>query len=372
MRDTLRVLVAAGGTGGHLYPGLAVLEAMRAEYEGTIEATFVGTSKGIEARVLPPMGERLELLDVRPLNGVRGVALAGALSRLPRAAWQCARLVGRVRPHLMLSVGGYASGPVTAMSIARGVPTAVIEPNAVPGLTNRVLGRFVTRAYVSWEETEKHFRAGRARTVGTPVRKAFLAKAQAAVDARREIPHVLLLGGSQGARVLNENAPKAYAILRAKGLHCTMTHQTGTAMYEAVAAEYARSEFGNDVTVSAFIDDVASAMARADLMLARSGAGAVAEACVLGRPALYVPLPTAADDHQRKNAEAVAARGAAKVLPQSELSPETLAAALESLLRDRTSLAAMATAARALGRAEAATQVAHDLLEITRRNTLRA
>jgi UDP-N-acetylglucosamine--N-acetylmuramyl-(pentapeptide) pyrophosphoryl-undecaprenol N-acetylglucosamine transferase len=355
---TVRLLIAAGGTGGHFYPGLAVLDALRARAE--IEPMFVGTPRGIEARVVPTLGYPVTLLDVSPLNGVRGAALARALGKLPGAALGCVRTLARFRPHAVLSVGGYASGPITALAVAARVPTAVVEPNAVPGLTNRLLGRFVDRAYLTYDETAGYFRSSAARVVGTPVRRAFLERARAASDTRGEQPHVLVTGGSQGARALNQALPGAVAAARGLGVAFTVTHQTGPAERDAVARAYA--ERGQQAEVVAYIDDVAAAMARADLVVCRAGAGTVAELCVLGRPALFIPLPTAADDHQRKNAEAVAARGAGECLAQQDLTEAVLAARLEALLGSRATLRAMEERARQLGRPDAADRVAEDLL----------
>jgi UDP-N-acetylglucosamine--N-acetylmuramyl-(pentapeptide) pyrophosphoryl-undecaprenol N-acetylglucosamine transferase len=359
---TLRVLIAAGGTGGHFYPGLAVLDALRARTD--VEPMFVGTPRGIEARVVPTLGYPLTLVDVAPLNGVRGTALARALGKLPGAAVACVRTLARFRPHAMLSVGGYASGPITALALTARVPTAVVEPNAVPGLTNRLLGRLVDRAYLTYEETARYFRPGAARVFGTPVRRAFLERARDASDARTARPHVLVTGGSQGARALNTVLPGAVAAARAEGLDFTVTHQTGTADHEAVAREYAAR--GLEAEVVPYIADVAAAMARADLVVCRAGAGTVAELCVIGRPGLYVPLPIAADDHQRKNAEAVAARGAGVCLAQKDLDEASLAARLRALLGDREGLRRMGERARALGRPDAAERVADDLLAAVR------
>ncbi|MEI8259108.1 MAG: undecaprenyldiphospho-muramoylpentapeptide beta-N-acetylglucosaminyltransferase, partial [Deltaproteobacteria bacterium] len=334
---TVRVLIAAGGTGGHFYPGLAVLDALRARTD--VLPMFVGTPRGIEARVVPTLGYPLTLLDISPLNGVRGAKLASALWKLPRAGYGAFRTVRTFRPDVVLSVGGYAAGPLSAAAIASRVPLVIVEPNAIPGLTHRIVGRFVARALVTYGETSRYFRDGAARVVGTPVRASFLARAERVDSTRAAVPHVLVIGGSQGARAINEAMPGAVSRARAAGVQFTVTHQTGNADRERVASAYASR--GIDAEVTPFIDDVAGAMARADLLVCRSGAGTVAELGVIGRPALFVPLPTAADDHQRKNAEAVAARGAGVCLPQSDMTESSLADGLASLLGDRAGLDAM-------------------------------
>lgn len=363
---TVRLLIAAGGTGGHLYPGLAVLEALKARTD--VDALFVGTERGIEARVLPALGHSLTLVDVSPLNGVRGKALVSAMGKLPGAAVACARILARFRPHAVLGVGGYASGPVMAMAILARVPTAVVEPNAIPGLTHRWVGRFVDRAYVTYEETVRYFGKDRARVFGTPVRKVFLEAARQTRDGRTGRLHVLVTGGSQGARALNRVVPGAVAKLRASGMDFTVTHQTGPLDQETVAKEYIAR--GIDAEVVGYITNLAEAMARADLVVCRAGAGTVAELCVVGRPALFVPLPTAADDHQTKNAQAMAARGAAECLAQRDLTEASLAERLERLLIEPDRLRTMGERARSLGRADAADKVAEDLLALLRRTAV--
>ncbi len=359
---TLRLIVAAGGTGGHFYPGVAVLEALRAR--GAVEALFVGTARGIEARAVPALGERLETFDVAPLNGVRGVARLRALWKLPSAGLSAWRMVREFKPDALLSVGGYASGPATLAAIARGVPTVVVEPNAVPGFTNRVVGSRVQRACVAWAETGRFFRQGSVRVTGTPVRRAFLERAARARDGREDRPRLLILGGSQGARVLNERVPAAVEKLVAAGLDLRVVHQTGANARDAVADAYGALGLADRVEVTAFIDDVAGAMAAADLVVCRAGAGTVSELCVIGRGALYVPLPTAADDHQRKNAEAAEARGAGVCIPQASLTADALAERVASLLSDRSALRDMGERARSLGRPDASERVADEVLAV--------
>jgi UDP-N-acetylglucosamine--N-acetylmuramyl-(pentapeptide) pyrophosphoryl-undecaprenol N-acetylglucosamine transferase len=355
-------MIAAGGTGGHFYPGLAVLDALRERSD--VLPMFVGTPRGIEARVVPGLGYPITLLDISPLNGVRGTRLVGALAKLPRAGFAAFRAMRQFRPDVVLSVGGYAAGPISAAAIASRVPLCVVEPNAIPGMTHRLVGRFVARAFVTYDETSGYFRKGATRVVGTPVRKSFLERASRVESTRAEVPHVMVVGGSQGARAINQVVPGAVAEAQRAGLRVTITHQTGNADRESVAKAYA--DRGLDAEVTPFIDDMASAMARADLLVCRSGAGAVAELGVIGKPAVFVPLPTAADDHQRKNAEAVAARGAGVCLVQRDLSEQSLAAQLTRLLRDRSALDAMASRARELGRPRAADDVADEIMAVAR------
>lgn len=353
-------MVAGGGTGGHVFPGIAVADALDRRVRD-LSVCWVGTSRGIEARVLPTTPWRFEPMDLAGLNGVRGKKLVAALAKLPPAAAHAWRVLRRERPHVVLGVGGYAGGPIVAMAAALRIPTAVLEPNAVPGLTNRILSRVVKRAFVTHEETLAAFPAGVGVVTGSPVRRAFLARMASPVPVGGDAS-VLVLGGSQGARAINAVMPEAVARLRASGLAVRVTHQTGAAERDAVAAAYAAR--GEAAEVVAFIEDVATVMAESSLVVCRAGAMTVAELGVLGRPAVYIPLPTAADDHQRKNAEAMAARGAARWVAQRALTPEGLAAEMDAVLRDAEGLQAMGAAAWASARPDAAGVIADGLLAL--------
>ncbi len=364
MAAPLRVMIAGGGTGGHVFPGIAVADAL-ARRTRDLEVCWVGTSRGIEARVLPTTPWRFEAMDVSPLNGVRGVALVKALAKLPPAAARAVTLLRRYRPEVVLGVGGYAGGPVVALAAAMRVPTAVLEPNAVPGLTNRMLARVVERAFLTHEEALGAFPKGVPIVTGSPVRRAFLQRMASEVRVP-EVPEVLVLGGSQGARAINRVVPEALKLLRERGVRLTLTHQTGNATRDEVTAEYAR--LGVEADVVAFIDDVAAAMERASLLVCRAGAMTVAELGVIGRAAIYVPLPTAADDHQRKNAEAMAAKGAATWIAQGELTPARLADEIERVLASPEALRAMGARAWETARPDAAGVIADELIALTKRS----
>jgi UDP-N-acetylglucosamine--N-acetylmuramyl-(pentapeptide) pyrophosphoryl-undecaprenol N-acetylglucosamine transferase len=358
-----RVIVAGGGTGGHLFPGLAVVEELRRR-QPSLEVLFVGTARGIEARVLPPRGERLELLDVQPLKGRGAGALMRSLGVLPGAVGRAAGLVRSFRPDLVLGVGGYAAGPVLAAAAALGRPTALLEQNAHVGLTNRLLAPVVGRAYVTFPETAHGFPRRRVRVAGNPVRRAFVDAARRAgtdpsgFEARSR--GILVLGGSQGARALNEAVPEALAPLVA-GTGLRVVHQSGQAMVDDVKRRYA--ELGCEAEVVSFIDDMARAYTEAAVVIGRAGATTVAELCAIGRPAVLVPYPHAADDHQRKNADALADAGAAVCIPEDALSADRLQDALAPLLRDADARRRMAEAARAMGRPDAAAAIVDDLCE---------
>jgi len=351
------VLLAGGGTGGHVFPAIAVAEALMAIAD--VDVVFCGTARGVEARVIPARGWRLELLDVVPMKG-GGVrrAVRGALVAV-RATARALTLVGRLRPRAVLGVGGYASGPVTLAAALRRVPVAVLEPNNVVGLANRLVAPFAKRAYVAWDEAAARFPEAARRVVGVPLRDGFGPRPYAARGSAR----VLVMGGSQGAAPLNERVPAALARLAKRVPQLDVLHQAGRDRDDAVRAAYAREGVAR-ATVVPFVEDVARAIAEADVIIARAGAATLAEVTAVGRAAVFVPFPHAADDHQARNAEALARAGAAVCLRQESATPERLAAELERLLGDDTARVAMADASRARGRPEAAREVAGDFLEL--------
>jgi UDP-N-acetylglucosamine--N-acetylmuramyl-(pentapeptide) pyrophosphoryl-undecaprenol N-acetylglucosamine transferase len=357
-----RLIVAGGGTGGHLFPGLAVVEELRRRQRG-LEVLFVGTARGIEARVLPKAGEKLELLEVTPLKGQSPGKLVQSVLRLPGAMGRAASVVHRFRPDLVLGVGGYASGPILAAASALRIPTAVMEQNAKVGLTNRMLSSVVDRAYLTYPETVAEFGAQKAVVCGNPVRRAFVRAARRAetdpmgFEARSKT--VLVLGGSQGARALNHVVPEALARFGVEARGLRVVHQAGQAMCDEVAATY--RDLGVDAEVVPFIDDMARAYERAAVIIARAGATTLAELCAIGRPSVLIPFPHAADDHQGKNAEALAAAGAAECIREEVLTPGGLADTLRGIVDDPARRRNMADAARRQGRPDAAATIVDDL-----------
>jgi UDP-N-acetylglucosamine--N-acetylmuramyl-(pentapeptide) pyrophosphoryl-undecaprenol N-acetylglucosamine transferase len=357
-----RIVMAGGGTGGHLFPGIAVFEELRRR-EPDLEVLFVGTARGIETKVIPRLGERLECLDVGPLKGRTPQELARNLASLPRAGFAAMQLLRRFRPDLVIGVGGYAAGPMVATASAMRIPTALLEQNAHVGLTNRLLSRLVDRAYLSFEETAPLFPPSVVRVVGNPVRRSFVSMGHMArmdpagfeMRARR----VLVIGGSQGARALNQVVPEALARSGIAQRGVEILHQAGHAMCDAVRATYER--LGVPAEVTPFIDDMAKAYASAALVIGRAGASSLAEICAVGRPSILVPFPAAADDHQWHNAQALQARGAAIAIRESELSPELLSEHVTRLLSQPELRRTMADAARSLGRPDAAAAVVDDL-----------
>jgi UDP-N-acetylglucosamine--N-acetylmuramyl-(pentapeptide) pyrophosphoryl-undecaprenol N-acetylglucosamine transferase len=362
-----RVIVAGGGTGGHLFPGIAVVEELRrrnppAGHGPGLEVLFVGTERGIESRVVPGMGEKLETLDVTPLKGRTFAQLLGSLVKLPSAWGRAVSILRQHRPDLVLGVGGYASGPMLVAAATLGIKTALLEQNAHVGLTNRVLSKIVGRAYLSFDETAPLF-GNAARVVGNPVRRAFVEASRRAMldprgfDARAR--RILVIGGSQGAKRLNEVVPDALSRLGLGERGIEIVHQTGPAMRDSVAARY--EALGVKAEVVPFIDDVARAYASASFVICRAGASTLAELAAIGRPAILVPFPFAADDHQAKNAESFERAGAAVCLRESGLDAERLANEARALLDDPDRRRAMASAMRERGRPDAAATIVDDL-----------
>ncbi len=312
---------------------------------------FVGTERGIETRVVPERGYELELMRVLPIRGGGLGGMARGVSRAFGSIPEARALVRRLAPRAVFSIGGYAAGPVSLAARTLGVPLALMEPNAVIGLANRLIAPIVQRAYTAFPEPERHFGAAKVLRSGVPIRAGFDARPYRRADGALR---VLVLGGSQGAKALNEAVPDALAHLQTD---VTVVHQCGRAHFDAVRERYAgRAE------VVAFIDDMPAAIAAADLVVGRSGASAVAEVCAIGRPSVLVPYPFAAGNHQLRNAESLAGSGAAVCVPSSEATPERIAHEIDRLAAERGALEAMARAAQRVGRPDAATTVARDLL----------
>jgi UDP-N-acetylglucosamine--N-acetylmuramyl-(pentapeptide) pyrophosphoryl-undecaprenol N-acetylglucosamine transferase len=352
-----RVLIAGGGTGGHVFPGLAVARAL--QQLADVEVVFAGSPRGLESRVVPEHGYRLELLDVEPMKGGGvGRAFRGAMVAA-RATQAAGALVRTLQPSAVLSVGGYAAGPAALACVLERVPLAILEPNSTLGLANRILAPFASRAYLAWPVTRRHFHTDKAKLFGVPLRAGFEPRPVAASEGPRR---VLVLGGSQGAAALNEAVPRALARL-IPDIKVSVVHQTGRDREGPVGQRY--QELGiEEAQVFPFLDDVAARIAQADLVIARAGAVTVAELCAIGRAALFVPFPQAADDHQAKNALSLAEVGGAVCLRQELADEARLESELRSLLLDDTKRSKMAAIAREHGRPNASEDIAADLLHL--------
>lgn len=356
--SSLRVLIAGGGTGGHVIPALAIARELRGTYGAEVE--LLGTSRGIETRLVPEAGFPLHLVEVGQLANVSLLTRARTSLGLPLAVRQCLQLLSRFRPHVVIGVGGYASGPAMMAAIARRYPTTVYEPNAYPGMVNRTVGRFVGAAAVAYEETMPFFR--RAVLTGVPVRQEIVA----AGPLQTTLPRLLITAGSNGARVFNELLPEVLLALLTAVPGLTVVHQTGERAFPATEAAVRAHGVGvNQVHVAPFLQDMPLQLDRATLVLARAGS-TVAELAAAGRPALLVPFPRAADDHQTKNALAMVRGGAAEMLPEATLTPALLLERLTWLLRSPDLLLSMSTKARAMSRPGALKEIAAMAVSIAR------
>jgi UDP-N-acetylglucosamine--N-acetylmuramyl-(pentapeptide) pyrophosphoryl-undecaprenol N-acetylglucosamine transferase len=358
-----RVVIAGGGTGGHLYPGIAIARELVARRRDAV-VTFAGTSRGLESRVVPREGFELDLLRVA---GVKGTSMRTALrgvSLLPLSFLDAWRIVTRRRPRLVIGVGGYSSGPVVMVAALRRIPTLLAEQNAVPGLTNRILSRVVSAAAVTFESTLSYF-GRRGFVAGNPVRAEFFAAehtghtAGATETARKA--RVLVFGGSQGAHAINVAMVEAAPRLAADG-GVDLTHQTGERDVELVRGAYRAA--GLAARVEPFLFDMHREMTRADVIVSRAGATSIAELTAAGRAAILIPLPTATDDHQRRNAEVLARAGAAEMLEQKDLTGTVIAERLLAIAHDPQRRARIAAAARGLARPDAAKLIVDRALEL--------
>jgi UDP-N-acetylglucosamine--N-acetylmuramyl-(pentapeptide) pyrophosphoryl-undecaprenol N-acetylglucosamine transferase len=358
----MRAILAGGGTGGHVIPALAIANQLKKSYGA--EVLFIGTARGIENRLVPAAGYPLQLVRVGALKNVSLVTRLKTVFDLPRAVWDAAHMLNQFAPDVVIGVGGYASGPAMLAALVKHIPTLAFEPNVVPGFANRMVAQFVSAAAVHFQETAKYFR--HAEVTGVPVRQAFFEIAVLGTNRKRsEVPTLLVFGGSQGAHAINEAMIRCLPVLRqeAPGIH--ILHQTGERDYNDALAAYrglqdtagaAAASFTFEVFK--FIEDMPAAFARADLVVCRSGASTVAEIAAAGKPAVFVPFPRAADDHQRVNAEALARAGAAVVVEESKLEGVWLAETIAALLQDAPRLQKMSVAARSLAHPNAAGDIA--------------
>jgi UDP-N-acetylglucosamine--N-acetylmuramyl-(pentapeptide) pyrophosphoryl-undecaprenol N-acetylglucosamine transferase len=356
---SVSLLVAGGGTGGHLFPGVAVARELMARVPGAT-VTFVGTAAGIESRVIPREGLTLETIRSAGLKGKSPVALLRGLLLLPLSALDAWRVISRRRPSVVIGVGGYSSGPVVALAALRGVPTLLMEQNATPGLTNRLLSRLVKTAAVTYEESLATF-GSKAFVAGNPVRPEFFAPGSDAPTAAGRT-RVLVFGGSQGAHAINVAMAEAAPALAAATPGVEVTHQTGERDLAMVREAYAAA--GLAARVEPFLYEMDREMRAADVIVCRAGATTLAELTAAGRAAILIPLPTATDDHQRKNADALVRQGAARVIDQRELTGARLAEELLGLARDGAARERMAAAARGLARPDAARVIVDRVLAL--------
>jgi UDP-N-acetylglucosamine--N-acetylmuramyl-(pentapeptide) pyrophosphoryl-undecaprenol N-acetylglucosamine transferase len=346
----MRAILAGGGTGGHVIPALAIAQQLQRDY--TADVLFIGTARGIENRLVPAAGFALRLVQVGALKNVSFTTRLKTSLDLPRAVWDSRRILSEFQPDVVIGVGGYASGPAMLAAVLSRIPTLVFEPNFVPGFANRLVAPLVSGAAVHFSETGRYFR--RCEVTGVPVREAFFQIANTYPQNTK--PTLLVFGGSQGAHAINQVVMDCATELQTRipGIH--IVHQTGERDYNDAQASYAN--LGSSIEVYRFIDDMPGRFAQADLLICRSGASTVAEVTAAGKAAVFVPFPRAADDHQKRNAEALERAGAAMMLEESKLNRESLVGAVSSLFSEPSRLEKMAEAARKLSHPDAARDIA--------------
>lgn len=350
-------VMAGGGTGGHVYPGIAL--ARELEAQGAAEIRWVGTEDRVEAWAVPAAGYPIEFLDVQFLKGRRGLARIAALLRLPRAFWDAFLILRRTKPAAVIGLGGFVSGPLCLVAGLMGKKVYLLEQNAHAGMTNRINGKVARRVFATFPESKRYFSPGKVEVLGNPIRRELLdevtTRAVAAEDSDRPL-RVLVVGGSQGSRTLNIELPKQLQTLADEGASFEVRHASGRGRSDEVAPYYAHATFPLEIVE--YIDDMAAAYAWADVLICRAGATTISELTAVGLPALYVPFPFAADDHQRANAQSVVDAGGGWIATDAELGEEAGLAKLREILGDRDALQRASAYARTLGRADAGTQIA--------------
>jgi UDP-N-acetylglucosamine--N-acetylmuramyl-(pentapeptide) pyrophosphoryl-undecaprenol N-acetylglucosamine transferase len=352
----MKVLIAAGGTGGHIYPGIAIAKEL-AKRDPDAEVMFVGTARGLEKTIVPDNGFQLALIHSVGLKNVGIVGKIKGATILPRSLLEAWRLIRDFNPDVVVGAGGYVSGPVVMTAALMGRPTLVMDSNALPGFTNRQLARFVDKAALSFEAALPYF-GKKGVVTGNPVRCEFFE----IVERRPRQPfEILIFGGSQGARAINNAMIEALPELADMKESIRIVHQTGQSDYDSIAASYSDAGWEN-VEVRPYIVNMVESFDTADLIICRAGATTCAEVAAAGKPALLIPFPGAADDHQRKNAEALVTKGAAKMIVQSDLTGPSLAVEVKAMLDDVDALMTIGRVARSMARPDAVGATA-DLIE---------
>jgi UDP-N-acetylglucosamine--N-acetylmuramyl-(pentapeptide) pyrophosphoryl-undecaprenol N-acetylglucosamine transferase len=360
-RIGMRVMIAGGGTGGHIYIGVALARELKRR-DSSSEFLFVGTRRGLESRIVPQEGFRLEFIDSAGLKGVSLTSAVRSALLVPRGMVQSGRLVRDFAPDVVIGLGGYSSGPVLLASWLRRKPTLIVEPNAYPGLTNRWLALMVDRAVLALPDHGGHFR-GKGVVTGIPVRPEF--GSLPVREHRSGRLTLLVYGGSQGSHALNTVVCAALEELKKMSPGLRIIHQTGERELEPVQRAYREAQVEADVR--AFLPRIYEEFGAADLLLSRAGAGTIAEVTVAGKAAILVPFPAATDDHQTRNARALEELGAARMIPEAELTPDRLAAEVRDFLHHPERLTRMEEAARKLGKPDATRQIADLLMELARK-----
>ncbi len=355
----MTIVIAAGGTGGHLYPAVALARAFLEKNPATT-IVFVGTARGLESKVLAHEGFELVLISAMPVMGKGVIEAARGLLSLPISLWQCLKILKGRRADLVIGVGGYTSPMMVLAASLTGIARVILEPNAYPGMANKAVGSFAQRVFLSFESAASSFDRRKVRVVGTPIRKEFMEvssqeeAATSAVGLRR----VLIFGGSQGARAINSAVIEGLPDLMKRYPQLSVVHQTGEVDYGRIIEAYRRA--GISAQVTPFLYDMPSVLRSADLVVARAGAMTIAELTACGKPAILIPLPQAIYDHQTHNAKVMEAAGAAVVLPQTELTGARLTGAITEILDDPERLRTMSNYSRGMRRIDAADAIVRD------------
>lgn len=356
----MQIIIAGGGTGGHLFPGIAIAEEFL-KRDPANRVLFIGTKKGIEHRLLEPLGYELKEIDVEGLKGRGLTALMKGLYAIPNSMWQSRRILADFCPDIAIGVGGYASGPAVMAAWLMGIPTAIAEQNALAGNTNRILGKFVDKVFLTYEQSKNLFAAKKVVVTGNPVRAA-IARGLDQERKKNAGRQVLIFGGSQGSAAINKTVVAMLPLLQKTKDSLRVVHQTGERDLDMVKRAYA--EQGIAAEVSPFIVDMVSAYNTADLIICRAGATSLAEITAAGRASILIPFPWAADDHQTLNAQAMVEAGAAAMIRESDLTAEKLFAQMKDLLADDQKLRKMEANARAAGRLDAAAKIVDVCLQL--------
>lgn len=355
------IFIAGGGTGGHIYPGVAIARAIQ-EKNPNMQIHFIGAVSGLEEKIVPREGFPLHLIQVGKLHSSVGkLTQFKTLLGLPWAVFRCMKLLRQLKPVAVLGVGGYASGPMLLAACLKGYPTAIWEPNAHPGMTNRWLSKWVDQTFVVFEAAEKEMKSLQVRRTGLPVRK----EVEAIPQRQHQIMEpfkILIFGGSQGARAINTCVAQAIEKGGAWLKRVEIIHQTGPLDYDKINNIYQNLHYSN-IQVFQYLHDMPERLRWADLLICRAGASTVAEVAAAGKAAIFIPLPTAADDHQRKNAEVLIQANAAEMILQKDLTPESLISCIEGLLNSPQNILEYEEKVREFHQAKAGNQIAELLLQ---------
>jgi len=357
----MKMIIAGGGTGGHLFPGIAIAEEWLKRDKGNT-VLFVGTERGIEARVLPCLGFDLAMIDV---GGIKGKAMLGkvrAVAKLPRSFLQSGKIIRSFRPHIVLGVGGYASGPVVLMARLHGFKTAVAEQNAFPGMTNRILGHVVSKIFVTFGDgSTRYFPQKKICCTGNPIRAAFLSGMDESIEKREKFT-ILVFGGSQGAAAINRVVLASLSRLAKIKEDLYIIHQTGHQAEKEIREAYCQEQF--DAEVHPFIMDMPRFYKKADLLICRAGATSIAEITASGRASVLIPYPYATDDHQTSNAKVLVRAGASILIPEDQLTEENLTSVILDLYNNREKIRVMEEKSRRLARVDAAARIIDECLAL--------